>query len=93
MLTVSQGCLDYLILERRWLRSGRPEEIVDQLDHLWYVMKECDNVGDVNLLSNRGPIINDDTPQVDFDPRSKSGYCFKLLDAFEAQISRRYQNG
>lgn len=97
MFRLSRACVNYLLLERKWLRAGRPDELYDRLDDTWYEMVEGPNAfEDEKFLNGRGGLIhdNEENPsQVDHDATKGNGYCFKWLDDYEMQIMRRYQNG
>lgn len=84
MLTMSPKLLTYLKMEWKWIRTGRPEEITDRLEDVWYDMDS----EDMRFCSSRG-IFNE--PILTWE--NGNGFQFQMLDEMEKQLSAPVPQG
>ena len=75
----SSALLKYLFYERDWLRSGRPDELSDMLDHTWFRLSTEDRL----YCNSRGTLQADDETWI-----GGNNYSHDMLDALEAQVAR-----
>lgn len=52
---ISERALKYLVTEYKWLLANRPDDMLDELDVLWYAMNE----NDIDFMNKRGNMITD----------------------------------